>query len=97
MKYGGVIWTDHALQRLEERGIKIDHALTTLNSPHESRYAATKDAWVYYRTWGTDRVEVVAKQNEKKEWLVISVWSKTVGEYKPESWWKYIWHQIIGR
>lgn len=98
--YGGVAWTDHALQRLKERGIKIEHALTTINSPHESRYAATKGAWVYYRTWGNDRIEVVAKQNDRKEWVVISVWSKTVyGENygKPEPWWKYLWRQIIGR
>jgi hypothetical protein len=99
MEYKGVIWTKHALQRLDERGIKIDYALLTLNSSDESRYAQTKGAWIYYRTWGSERIEVVAKQNERKQWVVLSVWSKTVysKEYKAESWWRYLLRQIIGR
>lgn len=98
--YKGVVWTDHALQRLKERGIKIDYAFLTLNSPDESRWAATKGAWVYYRTWGNERIEVVSKQNEKKQWVVLSVWSKTVygqRQTKPEPWWRYVLRQIIGR
>jgi hypothetical protein len=100
MKYGGVAWTNHALQRLKERGIKIDDALVTLRSPQESRWAAAKGAWVYYRTWGSDRIEVVATQSKDKEWVVLSVWSKKVygsSSAKPESWWKYLWRQIVGR
>ncbi len=100
MKYGGVVWTDHALQRLKERGIKIEHALTTLNNPQESRYAKTRGAWIYYRTWGNDRIEVVSAQNKEKEWVVLSVWSKTVfgpSQAKSESWWKYVLRQIFGR
>jgi len=97
-KYQGVIWTDHALKRLRERGIKIEHALTTLNSPQESRRGQIKDSWVYFRIWGDTRIEVVAKQNEWGEWVVLSVWSKNVYERrrKPEPWWKYVWRQIIG-
>ncbi|HUW24267.1 MAG TPA: DUF4258 domain-containing protein [Patescibacteria group bacterium] len=98
-KYGGVIWTDHALKRLQERGIKIEHALTTLNSPHESRRGQIKDSWVYFRTWGNVRIEVVAKPNERGEWVVLSVWSKFVysKNRKPESWFHYLWRQITGR
>lgn len=98
--YKGVIWTDHALYRLKERGIKIDHALLTLNSPAESRFAQKKGAWIYYRTWGEDRIEVVAVQNGKEQWVVLSVWSKKVflrGQKKPESWWRYLLRQITGR
>ncbi|MGI5826473.1 MAG: DUF4258 domain-containing protein [Patescibacteria group bacterium] len=99
MEYKGVIWTKHALQRLDERGIKIDYALLTLNSPDKSRYAQTKGAWIYYRTWDRERIEVVAKQNEKKQWVVLSVWSKIIysKENKPQSWWRYLLRQIIGR
>ncbi len=98
-KYRGVIWTDHALQRLKERGIKIEHALTTLNSPSESRRGQIKDSWIYYRTWDKTRIEVVAKQNERGEWVVLSVWSKNVYQSsgKPESWLHYLWRQVIGR
>lgn len=76
--YGGVIWTNHALQRLKERGISQGDAWAVWNRPDESRYSTTKGAWIYYRTWGDLRIEVVAKKNEKNEWLILSVWSKNV-------------------
>lgn len=76
--FGGVIWTNHALQRLAERGIKQGDAWATLSHPQESRFAATKGAWIYYRTYGDNQIEVVASQNKEKKWVVLSVWSKQV-------------------
>lgn len=76
--FGGVIWTNHALQRLRERGIKQGDALATWQNPEQSRYAQTKGAWVYYKTYGDQRIEVVASQNNKKEWIILSVWSKEI-------------------
>jgi hypothetical protein len=32
----------------------------------------------FYRTYGNNRIEVVAKKNEKKEWVILSVWSKDI-------------------
>ena len=74
--YGGVIWTNHALQRLSQRGIKQSDAWTVWRNPDQSRYAASKNAWIYYKTFDSEKIEVVAKQNENKEWLILSVWSK---------------------
>lgn len=74
--YGGVIWTNHAINRLNERGISQSDALYTFQKPQQSRYGESQGAWIYYRTYGNQRVEVVAKQNEKKEWIILSVWSK---------------------
>lgn len=76
--FGGVIWTNHALDRLRERGIKQGDAWATFQRPDESRYASTKGAWVYYKTYGSEKIEVVAKQNERKEWLILTVWSRPV-------------------
>ncbi|MEJ2347851.1 MAG: DUF4258 domain-containing protein [Patescibacteria group bacterium] len=96
-KFGGVIWTNHALKRLKERKISQGDAWATFRRPEQSRYAKTKGAWVYYRTYGNQRVEVVAKQNEKKEWIIMSVWSRQVfGEKeKPESFLKFLWRRIF--
>lgn len=83
--YGGVIWTNHAINRLYERGIKQGDAWATWRNPDQSRFATSKGAWIYYKTYGNKRIEVVAKQlpageagNEKKEWIILSVWSKYV-------------------
>ena len=76
--FGGVIWTNHAIQRLYDRDIKQGDAWATWRNPEQSRYAALKGSWIYYRTYGDTRIEVVAKQNEKKEWIILSVWSKKI-------------------
>jgi hypothetical protein len=76
--YGGVIWTNHALDRLRERGVKQGDAWATFSNPESSRYAATEGGWVYYRTYGRDRLEVVAKQNDRQQWIILSVWSRPI-------------------
>jgi hypothetical protein len=74
--YGGVIWTNHALKRLKERGIKQRDAWAVWRNPDESRYSKADGGWIYSKKWGDQKIEVVAKQNEKKEWLILSVWPR---------------------
>lgn len=80
--YGGVIWTNHALQRLKERNIAQPDAWATWRSPEQSRPATAKNSFVYYKTYGDQKIEVVASQNEKKQWVILSVWSKPVYQYQ---------------
>lgn len=84
--YGGVVWTNHALDRLRERGIKQGDAWATFSNPQQARYAATKGGWVYWRDWGNWRIEVVAKQNERKEWVILSVWSSPTDKRQAALW-----------
>jgi hypothetical protein len=74
--YKGVIFTNHALERLRDRSISQATAWATLTKPDRSRYASSKKAWIYNRTFGSNMVEVVASQNEQKEWVIVSVWSR---------------------
>lgn len=74
--YRGVIWTNHALDRLRQRGISQGDAWATWSNPQQSRKGTSPGSWVYYRNYGNTQIEVVAKQNEKKEWLILSVWSR---------------------
>jgi hypothetical protein len=76
--FGGIIWTNHALARLHEHGIKQGDAWATWRNPDQSRKGGTAGSWIYYKTYRTERIEVVAKQNEKKEWIILSVWSRPV-------------------
>lgn len=96
--YGGVIWTDHALQRLAERNISQEDAWMTFQHPQQSRPATNPGSWVYYKTYGAQKIEVVAKQNEKKEWIILSVWSRQVfpGSVKVKSFWQILKDQIFG-
>jgi len=97
--YGGVIWTNHALQRLRERGIKQGDAWATWRNPEQSRKGTSPGSWVYFRNYGRDQIEVVAKQNEKREWLILSVWSRPVqfGYKQPDSIWKIIFKKLFGK
>jgi hypothetical protein len=74
--YKGIIWTNHAIDRMHQRGVSQKDAYATWSNPDNSRYAESKGAWVYYKDLGNRQIEVVAKQNDRKEWLIISVWAK---------------------
>lgn len=95
--YKGIIWTNHALDRLRQRGISQIDAWAAFIRPDQSRYAVSKGAWVYYRMLKNQKIEVVAKKNEKGQWVILSVWSRTgksVSE-KKESFFVKILKKII--
>lgn len=90
--FGGVIWTNHALDRLRQRGIKQGDAWATFNRPEQSKKGASGN-WVYYRNWGGEQIEVVAKQDEKRKWVVLSVWSRRVAQNQSQYAHKELSHQ----
>ena len=81
--YKGVVFTNHALDRLKQRGIKQGDAWATLKRSDQSRRGETSGSWVFYKTYGKKRIEVVAKKNDRRQWVVLSVWSK---EYDGKKW-----------
>ncbi|MBN1262928.1 MAG: DUF4258 domain-containing protein [Candidatus Pacebacteria bacterium] len=81
--YQGVIWTNHALQRLRERKISQSDAWYTFRRPDNSRKGKSAGSRCFYKTYGNQRIEVVAKKNEKAEWVILSCWSKIIGTGKP--------------
>lgn len=99
-EYGGVIWTNHAMERLRERNISQSDAWATWRNPDQSRYAKSKEAWIYYKNYGEQRIEVVAKKNDKGKWLILSVWSKSGFSNKTtknKSLLQLIWRAIKGK
>jgi hypothetical protein len=60
--FGGVIWTNHALERMSARKISQSDAWATWRNPQASRKAKIPGAWIYYRTYGSERIEVIAKK-----------------------------------
>ncbi|KKQ52476.1 hypothetical protein A2865_03440 [Candidatus Woesebacteria bacterium RIFCSPHIGHO2_01_FULL_39_17] len=74
--YGGIIWTNHAISRMRDRGIKQSDAWAVWKNPDKSEYSKSKGGWVYERTFGRVTIGVVAKKSENNEWLILSVWSR---------------------
>ncbi|MBI4153646.1 DUF4258 domain-containing protein [Candidatus Woesebacteria bacterium] len=97
-KFGGVIWTNHALEKLKERGIKQSDAWATWRNPEQSRKAKVQGAWVYYKTYRSEKIEVVAKKNERGEWIILSVWSRPVygKSAKAEPFLRFVFRKIFG-
>ena len=72
--YKGAIWTDHALQRQGSRGLSLELASKTFNTPDHSKIGKNPGTWEYTKKFGVSTVTVIAKKNEKNEWIVISNW-----------------------
>jgi len=81
--FGGIVWTNHALDRMRERGIKQGDAWATWSSPESSRKGKLSGVFIYYRNWNGTQIEVVTKKNEKKEWVVLSVWARPIASKSP--------------
>lgn len=95
-EYKGIIWTNHALERLRQRRIRQSDAWAAFSNPDQSRYAKSKGAWVFYRTWKGTRIEVVAKKEDGK-WIVLSVWAKeALSKKERKSFWTKLFKLFSG-
>jgi hypothetical protein len=72
--YGGLVFTNHALQRLEERQFPQRMVVETFNRPDTSHPAKQVGAFEYRKRFDASTVTVIAKQNERREWVVLSCW-----------------------
>ena len=82
-QYKELIFTNHALARLEDRQIPPVDAWYVWRRPDTTEKGKTPGSWKYTKSKGDQIIKVVAKQNEKKEWVVISVWAKIKGRNRP--------------
>lgn len=74
-KYGGVIWTNHALQRASERGLTQSIALAAFNNPDSEENGRNPGSKQYKKQIGNSLVSIVAKKSERGEWLILSAWA----------------------
>ncbi len=94
--YRGLGWTDHALKRMADRKISQGDAWATWNRPDQSRRATIKGSWIYFKTFGNNKIEVVARK-ENGKWLILSVWSRTIWgrPKKAEPFLSFLWKRIM--
>lgn len=105
--YKGAIWTNHALSRLRDRGLTQEVAGETFVHSDTSTAGREKGTIQYQKRFDKSVVTVIAKQNEKNEWIIISCWvdppfpgsddekeRNAYRAYQKSSFWKQIWITI---
>lgn len=71
--FGGIIWTNHVLERLGDRKLPQELAFETFKNP-DNRQKGKNGTTEYRKKFNTFKITVIAKQNEKKEWIILSCW-----------------------
>lgn len=97
------------LSRLGERGLTQQMAWETFTNPDRTSSSNT-GATEYRKRYGISTVTVIAKQNEKREWIVISAWidpplpgtedekkHNKWKEYQKAGWKKKIWLALLSQ
>lgn len=74
MKINDVVFTNHAIERMEDRGITGDWAWQTVRSPDKTAAGKEKHTTEFVKEFGTHKVTAIAKKNDIGEWVVLSVW-----------------------
>lgn len=72
--YRNLIFTNHALERIKERKLMQQMAYDTFTAPDsvaEGKRTGTKE---FRKRFEVSTVTLIATQNEKNEWVVLSVW-----------------------
>lgn len=83
--FKGLYFTNHALERMNQRGLKPSEVWAVWHNPQGSRRASVRGAFIYWRDFEDIKFEVVAKKDERGKWVVISVWSRKILRGKKES------------
>lgn len=73
-QFAGAIWTNHALERLNQRGLTQQMASQAFSQPDSSFPGKQAGSIEYRKRFDKSWVTVIAKKNEKGEWLILSCW-----------------------
>ncbi len=92
--FRGAIWTNHALERIRERGFDQDAAGWTFTNPDTIRPGKQPETSEYKKRFNEKTITLIGKKNERGEWVIISAWidppvEGTRDHKKREDWKKY--------
>jgi hypothetical protein len=92
--YGSAIWTNHAMERLNQRGLSQNLAWQAFNKPDKSFAGKEHGTTESQKRFGESLVTIISKRNDKGEWLILSCWIDpplpgTMDYYKKEDYKKY--------
>lgn len=69
-----LIFTNHALQRMNERKLSQDMAMETFRNPDRKYPAKEPNTLEFHKRFENQNVTVIAKPNDRGEWIVLSSW-----------------------
>lgn len=82
-RYGGLIWTHHALQRVTEREINQDLIYQAVTRPDTTQWAKSHRAIKYQKVIGDLLVEAVVNKQSSREWVILTCWTRPASEFRP--------------
>lgn len=100
--YGGLIWTNHALERIGQRGMTQEIVTQTFYRPDHSFSGKEPGTIEYKKRFERSMVTLIAKQNDRREWLILSCWidpplAGTMDAKKREQYLKYKKSSFLGK
>jgi len=72
--YGGVIWTNHAIERLHQRKLPQHIAFLAFQSPDVRLPGKQSGSTELQKQYQSSTITLIVKQNGNNEWLIISAW-----------------------
>ena len=105
--YAGAIWTNHAQERLLNRGVSQTMAAETFQNPDTTSSGKNPGTIHYEKKFDSSTVTLIAKQNERKEWIIISGWidpplpgtkdfkkKQDWKQYQKAGFWGKVWYHL---
>lgn len=74
MKITDVVFTDHAIKRMHQRGISGDWAWQSVKQPDKTSAGKERHTTEFIKQFNAHMVTTIAKKNDIGEWVVLSVW-----------------------
>lgn len=72
-EYRDLIFTNHVLSRMKQRGVNSEQIWETYKSP-DNQSEADKGATLRVKKFGNYSVSIIFKHNERNEVIIISAW-----------------------
>ena len=69
-----LIWTNHALQKLQERQFSQAQATLAYNTPDQVRAGKKSNTQEYMKHFGGKTITLIIADNNKGEKIVVSAW-----------------------
>jgi hypothetical protein len=97
MKINDVVFTNHAIERMKERGISGDLAWQSVRRPDRTTPGKEKHTTEFIKYHNKHTITTIAKKNDLGEWVVLSAWIDPPLSGTADYWKKEKYHKKIDK